>query len=97
MKTAEEILSEHSKNYGAINNNPRAIVKAPEAIDAMREYAKQLLEEYADRVVKNIKMYDANDVENPELDKEGNPYEDYRIDKESITFQLELFKKEIGL
>lgn len=36
----ENILSKHSENYGAIEGNSRAIVKATEALAAMKEYAK---------------------------------------------------------
>ena len=42
--TAEEILAKHSKNYGMFEANPRAIVKASEAIKAMEEYAKLCVE-----------------------------------------------------
>jgi len=45
MKTAEETLTEFSKNYGMIKDNPRAIVKASEAIAAMEAYAAQRVAE----------------------------------------------------
>lgn len=40
IPTAEKILSSYSKNYGAIEGNPRAVVKASEALEAMIEFAK---------------------------------------------------------
>jgi hypothetical protein len=53
MKTFKQILSKHSKNYGMIKDNPRAIVKASEAVEANKEYTKQLLEHYTDRIIEN--------------------------------------------
>ena len=40
LPTSEEIMSKHSKRYGEITNNPRAICMATESMDAMIEFAK---------------------------------------------------------
>ena len=39
-KSPEEILNKHS-SYGDVNENPRAIVKASEALAAMKEFTEQ--------------------------------------------------------
>jgi hypothetical protein len=87
MKTLEQILSEHSKNYGAIEHNPRAVVKASEALDAMKECAKQILEEYTNRIVENAFV----------THKETSNGDEYIVNKESITSQLPLMLKELGI
>lgn len=50
--SAEELLCQHSKNYGTIKNNPRAIVQGVEATNAMIQFAKihrkAILEEIAE-------------------------------------------------
>jgi len=52
-KTAEEILGKHSKNYGSDIGNPRAIVRATEALAAMEEYAsqRQIVEKTAEEIL----------------------------------------------
>lgn len=54
-----------------------------------------LIEDYTNKIIENVKMYDANDLDNPELDENGNAYECYIIDKNSIRNQLELFKSNL--
>jgi len=43
--TAKEILGKHSKNYGSDIGNPKAIVRASEALAAMEEHASQKIKE----------------------------------------------------
>jgi hypothetical protein len=115
MKTFKQILSKHSKNYAMIEDNPRAIVKASEAIEANKEYTKQLLEEYTNKIVENVGLtttyiddvYDSNfedtTLPNEEIflitDGDGMPYAANKvtINKESITSQLGLMLKELGI
>jgi 3-methyladenine DNA glycosylase AlkC len=51
------------------------------------EYTKQLLEDYTNRIIVNAFV----------THKETSDGDKYIINKESITGQLELFKKEMGL
>lgn len=85
--TAEEFLKSKGMSnvghYGLLITNP----SKQKMHQIMEEYAKQLLSDYTDRVVDNA---------------EAEPYSQGAvgqcgINKESITNQLELFKKEIEL
>lgn len=82
MKTAEEFIHEFQDKF---RENGGGVVK-----QLMQEYAKQLLEEYTNRIVENAKV-----IENRSLS--GMRVGSFSIDKESITSQLEIFKKEMGL
>jgi hypothetical protein len=56
------------------------------------EELKQLLEEYTNRIVENIKHIDVG-----EIGEDGNHYPYYIVDKESITSQIPKFLKEKGI
>jgi len=56
IPTAESILSKHSKSYGAIENNSRALVKASEANEAMIEFAKLHVQAALEAANKNKKI-----------------------------------------
>lgn len=76
MKTAEEIY------YDQFGRKPTW-----DELFVIKEYAKQLLEEYTNRIVENVTI--TNDY--------GSSGELFDcVDKESITSQLPQFLKEIG-
>ncbi len=81
---------------------PNHIIEEAKRID--KERIKQLLEEYTNRIVENAKVCkDLGENEEGKLQFEitecyhdENGYPIY-VEEESITSQLEIFKKEIGL
>lgn len=79
MKTVEEILSDKPT---VVNSQYDAYT--PLVVEeAMKEYGKQLLEEYTNRIVENAKIEWSGSMVT------GN------VDKESITSQLPKFLKEL--
>jgi hypothetical protein len=51
---------------------------------AMIEFAKLHVEKALKEASEKVVMYDANDIDNPEEDETGMPYEYYIVDKNSI-------------
>jgi len=88
MKTAEEYLIDACINAGFTEDYAKMIFRInPDSsnafVEAMKEYTKDILEEYTNRIFENIETtYDSayNVV----------------VDKESITSQLDKFLKEIS-
>ena len=74
-----------------IENSCLDRVKIVEAFVFTPEELKQLLEEYTNRIVENIKHIDVG-----EIGEDGNHYPYYIVDKESITNQLPLMLKKLG-
>lgn len=58
--------------------------------DEIKAEIKQLLEEYTNRIVENATVIDDGGI-----DSNGQFYEFYKVDKESITSQLEPFLKSL--
>jgi hypothetical protein len=82
---AEEFLNQHltiSHFYDDITD--QMVVPSSQLEQAMVDFAKihvkQALKEASEKVI----MYDANDIDDPELDESGMAYEYYIVDKESI-------------
>jgi hypothetical protein len=95
MKTAEEYLIDACINAGFTEDYAKMIFRInPDSsnafVEAMKEYTKDTLEEYTNRIVENA---EAKTKCYPFGDMESYPV----VDKESITSQLPLFLKEIGL
>lgn len=87
-------------DYGLVlqtynGSNERYVKKVKQAFVFTKEDLINLIEDYTNKIIENVKMYDANDLDNPELDENGNAYECYIIDKNSIRNQLELFKSNL--
>ena len=61
-----EILSRHSKNYGVIDNNPRAIMKASEVKDAIKEIVEAVIDKCAEEA-----ELDVDSAYNPFVSKES--------------------------
>jgi hypothetical protein len=50
----------------------------------MIEFAKLHVEKALKAASEKVVMYDVNDIDNPEEDESGMPYEYYTVDKDSI-------------
>jgi hypothetical protein len=88
MKTAEEFINRGLDDSGfELSGQQLKIISRN-----VKEYAKQLLEEYTNRIVENIKHIDVG-----EIGEDGNHYPYYIVDKKSITSQLPKFLKEKGI
>jgi len=91
MKTAEEIASTIYQPIGMSCNEF--------AIKLAKSYAKEVLEEYTNRIVENVSLLeDGKSIKGTRYYIEvGNNYNETEIDidKESITNQLPLMLKEI--
>ena len=83
-------IHEFLKEKGIKSN--KDIINIPQIKKWMEEYSKQLLEEYTNRIVENIKHIDVG-----EIGEDGNHYPYYIVDKESITSQLPILLKQIGI
>ena len=58
MIDKEKILNKHSQKYGDILDNPRAVVLATEALEAMKELEDQLLSEITNEEIEKWAMDD---------------------------------------
>ena len=73
METAKEFL----KKY--LENNPEGKYD-----DCMVDFAQIHVTEALRQASEKVIMYDANDIDDPELDESGMAYEYYIVDKNSI-------------
>jgi hypothetical protein len=70
-----------SKDYGLKNGR---VMEPHDTVKAMIEFARLHCEAQLKSILEKVRIYDANDTDNPLLDSDGIPYEDWRIDKSSI-------------
>jgi hypothetical protein len=82
IPTAEEFLKDNSDSFDAQMRRDTFYRGTVESLCI--EFAKLHVEKALKAASEKVVMYDANDIDNPEEDESGIPYEYYTVDKNSI-------------